>query len=98
VPAKPLQGFGAIDTGKYWHTLEWKFLNSFPASSVCLSKIKPWDDATFDQAQVRTLIAELDAILIPGGDRSPPAAFTAIRQFIAEPPKQSGLFLKFCGD
>jgi hypothetical protein len=78
--------------------LESKLLSRFPASSVCLSAIKPWDDATFNQTQVPTLLAELDAILLPGSDSSPPATFAAIRQFVAEPPKQSGIYLKFLGD
>ena len=78
--------------------LDLKLLLLFPASSVCLSAIKPWDDATFNQSQVPTLLAELDTILTPGSGRTPPASLNAIRQFIKDGTGQPHTFLKFIGD
>jgi hypothetical protein len=72
--------------------------SAFPNSAACLRFIDPIGDTVFNQAQVRVLVAELDALLTPPRERMPNPALVSIRQFIDHNLGRSHTYLKFIGD
>lgn len=78
--------------------LDWQVLNFFPGGASCLSAIDPYGDTVFNQIQIPRLAVELDALLPPGGKRTPPAAINALRQFVQSCIGKTHTYLKFIGD
>ncbi len=78
--------------------LDRRVLQFFPASAACLSAIDPIGDTVFNQIQIPRLAAELSGILLQGSKPPPPAAITALRQFVESSIGKTHTYLKFIGD
>lgn len=77
--------------------IDLRVLQFFPADASCLSAIEPIGNTVFNQIQIPRLAAEL-ASIVSSGERPPPIAIKALREFVESTIGKTHTYLVFIGD
>jgi hypothetical protein len=78
--------------------LDERLVETAPANSCCLKFIAPWEDTTFNAAQVAALEQELLFVLQGGAEREVMEQAKALLEFVRSLPERTHSYLKFIGD